>query len=133
VWHGHDRRYLNLDSAASTSALPAVAQAVHAFRAWYSSVHGGAGYKSRQATQRYELARTAALEFAERPLDGIDTAIVCRNTTEAINHLAYRLPATPASATQPTRSERASRTGQPRDERSPSIRDHRAKPEGRRR
>jgi selenocysteine lyase/cysteine desulfurase len=99
---GHDRRYLNLDSAASTSALPAVAQAVHAFLPWYSSVHRGAGYKSRQATQRYELARTAALEFAGRPLDGIDTAIVCRNTTEAINHLAYRLRLSPSETVATT-------------------------------
>ena len=88
---GRDRRYLNLDMAASTSALPAVAQRVHDFLPWYSSVHRGAGYKSRQATQAYEQARVAALGFADRPEDGDDIAIVCRNTTEAINHLAYRL------------------------------------------
>src|ERR1700736_1611228 len=28
---------------------------------------------------------------AGRPEDGHDVAIICRNTTEAINHLAYRL------------------------------------------
>jgi selenocysteine lyase/cysteine desulfurase len=92
---GQDRRYVNLDSAASTNALPAVAQRVHEFLPWYSSVHRGAGYKSRRATQRYEEARVAALDFAGRPHDGDDIAIVCRNTTEAINHLAYRLRLSP--------------------------------------
>jgi len=88
---GQERPYLNLDSAASTSALPAVAQRVHDFLPWYSSVHRGAGYKSRSATAAYEAARAAALAFAGRPADGTDLAIICRNTTEAINHLAYRL------------------------------------------
>ncbi|HUJ65065.1 MAG TPA: aminotransferase class V-fold PLP-dependent enzyme [Acidimicrobiales bacterium] len=88
---GQDRPYLNLDAAASTNALPAVARAVEEFLPWYSSVHRGAGYKSRQATAAYEGARAAALCFAGRPADGDDIAIICRNTTEAINHLAYRL------------------------------------------
>jgi selenocysteine lyase/cysteine desulfurase len=94
---GTDRRYLGLDSAASTPALPAVAARVQAFVPWYSSVHRGAGYKSQMATAAYEEARGAALAFAGRPRDGgagderDDIAILCRNTTEAINHLAYRL------------------------------------------
>jgi selenocysteine lyase/cysteine desulfurase len=88
---GRDRPYLNLDAAASTNALPAVAERVHGFLPWYSSVHRGAGYKSRAATVAYEQARAAALSFAGRAADGGDVAIICRNTTEAINHLAYRL------------------------------------------
>jgi len=88
---GVSRRYLNLDAAASTSALPAVASRVHEFLPWYSSVHRGAGYKSRASTDAYELARAAILRFAGRSADGDDIAIICRNTTEAINHLAYRL------------------------------------------
>jgi selenocysteine lyase/cysteine desulfurase len=88
---GVSRRYLNLDSAASTSALPAVASRVHDFLPWYSSVHRGAGYKSRASTDAHEHARAAILRFAGRPADGDDIAIICRNTTEAINHLAYRL------------------------------------------
>ena len=88
---GELRPYLNLDAAASTNALPAVADAVQEFLPWYSSVHRGAGYKSRQATAAYERARLAALSYAGRPEDGDDVAIICRNTTEAINHLAYRL------------------------------------------
>lgn len=88
---GQERPYLSLDAAASTSALPVVAQRVHEFLPWYSSVHRGAGYKSRQATAAYEAARAAAVEFAGRAPNGGDVAIICRNTTEAINHLAYRL------------------------------------------
>src|SRR4051812_5987788 len=56
---GVARRYLNLDAAASTSALPAVADGVVDFLPWYSSVHRGAGYKSQLATAAYEDARKA--------------------------------------------------------------------------
>jgi selenocysteine lyase/cysteine desulfurase len=87
---GVERPYLSLDAAASTAALPAVADRVTAFLPWYSSVHRGAGWKSQLATAEYEAAREAALAFAGRE-DSDDVAIMCRNTTEAINHLAYRL------------------------------------------
>ncbi len=87
---GKERPYVNLDAAASTSALPEVARAVTEFLPWYSSIHRGTGYKSQSATMAYELARTAILEFIGRQ-DGDDIAIICRNTTEAINHLAYRM------------------------------------------
>jgi selenocysteine lyase/cysteine desulfurase len=87
---GRERPYLSLDAAASTSALPAVAQRVADFLPWYSSVHRGAGWKSQVATAEYEAARDAALVFAGRSA-GDDVAVICRNTTEAINHLAYRL------------------------------------------
>ncbi|MEO8695564.1 MAG: aminotransferase class V-fold PLP-dependent enzyme [Acidimicrobiales bacterium] len=88
---GTDRPYLCLDVAASTAALPAVADRVSAFLPWYSSVHRGAGWKSQLATAEYEDARAAALAFAGRTDGDDDVAIICRNTTEAINHLAYRL------------------------------------------
>ena len=92
---GRPRRYVNLDGAASTNALPAVATRVHDFVPWYSSVHRGAGYKSRTATDAYERARAAIVRFAARAEAGQDVAIICRNTTEAINHLAYRLRLNP--------------------------------------
>ena len=90
---GTERPYLSFDAAASTSALGQVLAAVDAFVPWYSSVHRGAGYKSQLATAAYEDARAAALSFARpgrRPACD-DVAIICRNTTEALNHLAYRL------------------------------------------
>jgi selenocysteine lyase/cysteine desulfurase len=87
---GSERPYVNLDFAASTSALVSVAEAVAAFVPSYSSVHRGAGYRSRQATAAYEAARAGALAFCgDRSSD--DVAIFGRNTTEAINQLAYRL------------------------------------------
>ncbi|MBV9252912.1 MAG: aminotransferase class V-fold PLP-dependent enzyme [Actinobacteria bacterium] len=87
---GTERPYLSLDAAASTGALPAVAERVAEFLPNYSSVHRGAGWKSQQATAEYEEARAATLVFAGRE-GRDDVAIICRNTTEAINHLAYRL------------------------------------------
>jgi selenocysteine lyase/cysteine desulfurase len=92
---GIARPYLSLDAAASTNALPAVAERVAAFLPWYSSVHRGAGYKSQLSTAAYEDARAAILAFAGRA-GRDDVAIICRNTTEAINHLAYRLPLRPS-------------------------------------
>ena len=91
---GRDRTYLSLDAAASTSALPAVARRVADFLPRYSSVHRGAGWKSQLATADYEDARASALAFAgkdDRSHGGEAVAIICRNTTEAINQLAYRL------------------------------------------
>ncbi|MEA2716162.1 MAG: hypothetical protein QOI99_479 [Actinomycetota bacterium] len=87
---GLERPYLSLDAAASTSALPAVAQRVADFLPRYSSVHRGAGWKSQLATSDYEQARAATLAFAGKD-GGRDIAVIGRNTTEAINHLAYRL------------------------------------------
>src|SRR5581483_9696928 len=87
---GTERRYVSLDAAASTSAFAAVATRVAEFLPRYSSVHRGAGWKSQLATAEYEEARAAALRFAGRE-GSDDVAILCRNTTEAINHLAYRL------------------------------------------
>jgi selenocysteine lyase/cysteine desulfurase len=87
---GVERPYVGLDAAASTGALPAVADRVREFLPLYSSVHRGAGYKSQVATGAYDLARESALRFAGR--EGLDdVAIICRNTTEAINHLVHQL------------------------------------------
>lgn len=88
---GERRRYVNLDYAASAPALQRVRDAVGDLLDWYSSVHRGAGFKSQTATEAYERARLAALAFAGRDPDGDDVAVLCRNTTEAINHIAYRL------------------------------------------
>jgi selenocysteine lyase/cysteine desulfurase len=87
---GRELPYVSLDAAASTGALPGVAARVHEFLPWYSSVHRGAGWKSQLATADYEGARTAIEAFAGRG-GADDVAIICRNATEAINHLAYRL------------------------------------------
>jgi selenocysteine lyase/cysteine desulfurase len=86
--------YVNLDCAASTSPSVRVAAAVDEFLPWYSSVHRGAGVKSRRSSERYELAREALLCFV-----GADPAthdvILPRNTTEALNIAAFRMGLTP--------------------------------------
>jgi selenocysteine lyase/cysteine desulfurase len=107
---GVARPYLSLDSAASTPSLPGVADRVVEFVPWYSSVHRGAGYKSQMATAAYEEAREAALRFAGRDdragrTGRDDVAIIVRNTTEAINHLAYRLRLTPGDVIVTTVAE----------------------------
>jgi selenocysteine lyase/cysteine desulfurase len=63
-------------------------EAVNAFVPWYSSVHRGTGAKSRISTDAYEHARATIARFV-----GGDTAVLVRNTTEAINVLAAALPA----------------------------------------
>jgi selenocysteine lyase/cysteine desulfurase len=92
---GIERVAIELDQAASTQSHPIVADRVTEFLPWYSSVHRGAGFRSRRATHAYEEGRRAVLAFAGRDEDGPDLAILCRNTTEAINHLAYRLRLAP--------------------------------------
>jgi selenocysteine lyase/cysteine desulfurase len=88
---GRARRYVNLDYAASTPALPEVWSAVESFVPWYSSVHRGSGIKSQVATEAFEGTRDVVAEFVGAPA-GHDVIFV-RNTTEAINVLAAALPA----------------------------------------
>jgi selenocysteine lyase/cysteine desulfurase len=47
---GVDRPAIELDQAASTQAHPEAAARVAEFLPWYSSVHRGAGYRSRRAS-----------------------------------------------------------------------------------
>ncbi len=82
--------YLNLDNAASTPALSEVLDAVVRFMPWYSSVHRGAGQKSRHATAAYEDARDVVARFVGASMDE-HMVIFGRNTTEAINVLAARV------------------------------------------
>jgi selenocysteine lyase/cysteine desulfurase len=92
---GAERPYRDLDCAASTPAMVPVAERVAGFLPTYASVHRGAGYKSRVATAAYEDARHRILRFCGRVEGDDDVAVICRNTTEALNHLAYRFPFEP--------------------------------------
>ena len=87
---GETRRYVNLDYAASAPALERVADAVSAALGWYSSVHRGAGFKSRAATAAYEGARESIRRFVGGRPD--DAVVITRNTTDSINLLAGTLP-----------------------------------------
>ena len=86
--------YINLDNAASTPALREVLDAVQRFLPYYSSVHRGSGFKSRLSTCAYDEAHVTIARFV-----GADprtaTVIFGKNTTEAINKLAFRYPLEP--------------------------------------
>ena len=60
---GGERRYVNLDNAASTPSLACVRDAVDAFLPWYSNVHRGTGYKSRLSSWAFERARDRVDRF----------------------------------------------------------------------
>ena len=87
---GATARYVNLDYAASAPALQAVHDAVEELLGWYSSVHRGAGFKSRASTAAYEGARESIRRFVHARDD--DSVIITRNTTDSINLLAGTLP-----------------------------------------
>jgi selenocysteine lyase/cysteine desulfurase len=94
VLGGSQRRYVNLDNAASTPALKAVQRAVGDFLEYYSSVHRGTGFKSQLSTHVYEQARAIVLQFVGGD-PRTHTCIFGKNTTEAINKLARRFPFRP--------------------------------------
>ncbi len=88
---GRELPYANLDNAASTPPLVSAMRKVHAFLPWYASVHRGAGLKSRLATEVYEEARRSVAEFfGYNPETNV--VLFGKNTTEALNKLAYRWP-----------------------------------------
>ncbi|HEX8497837.1 MAG TPA: aminotransferase class V-fold PLP-dependent enzyme [Actinomycetales bacterium] len=87
---GPPQPYVNLDCAASTPPSVRVAAAVTEFLPWYSSVHRGAGAKSRRSSERFEQARDSVLRFVDA--DPVThTVVFVRNTTEALNLLEHRL------------------------------------------
>jgi selenocysteine lyase/cysteine desulfurase len=88
---GEFRRHVNLDFAASAPPLVEVLEAVNGLLPWYSSVHRGAGFKSRASTAAYERSRAEIASFFGARPD--DTLIFTRHTTEALNLLANCLPA----------------------------------------
>ena len=87
---GGSARYANLDYAASTPALRAVADQVTALLPLYSSVHRGAGYASAACTSGYEAARATLAAFTGARPD--DVVVFTRNTTDALNLLASAVP-----------------------------------------
>ena len=90
VLGGGLRRHVDLDAAATASASVAVSRAVAEFLPWYSSVHRGAGAKSRYTSERYDRARATMLRFVGAD-PATHVAVFPRNTTEALNVLAFRL------------------------------------------
>jgi cysteine desulfurase/selenocysteine lyase len=81
-------RYINFDNAASTPTLLPVQEKVNEFSKWYSNVHRGTGFKSQLSSWVFEEARSIIARFVGA--DKNSAVIFCKNTTEAINKLAWR-------------------------------------------
>ena len=66
--------YISLDNAASTPPLRDVVDAVQRFLPYYSSVHRGAGFKSRVSTAAYDDAHETLARFvgAETTTNTVD-------------------------------------------------------------
>ena len=96
--------YINLDNAASTPPLRDVAEAIERFLPYYSSVHRGSGFKSRVSTAAYDEAHEIVARFVGADTR-TNTVIFGKNTTEAINKLAFRYPLTPDSVVLSTEME----------------------------
>ncbi|MCZ7674516.1 MAG: aminotransferase class V-fold PLP-dependent enzyme [Chloroflexi bacterium] len=58
---------------------------------YYSSVHRGTGFKSRLSTAAYDRAHQIIGEFVGANLES-NTVIFGKNSTEALNKLAFRFP-----------------------------------------
>ncbi len=86
--------YINLDNAASTPPLRDTLEAIERFLPYYSSVHRGAGFKSRVSTAAYDEAHEIIGRFVGADMVS-NTVIFGKNTTDAINKLAYRYPIGP--------------------------------------
>jgi cysteine desulfurase/selenocysteine lyase len=96
--------YINLDNAASTPPLRYVAEAVERFLPYYSSVHRGSGFKSRVSTVAYDEAHDIVARFVGADTR-TNTVIFGKNTTEAINKLAFRYPLAQGSVVLSTEME----------------------------
>jgi selenocysteine lyase/cysteine desulfurase len=81
---------VNFDNAATTPPFNCVLQDILSFAPWYSSIHRGEGFKSQISSMLYENSRMEILRFVDAN-PAYNTVIYVKNTTEAINKLAYKL------------------------------------------
>ncbi len=88
---GSHRTYVNFDNAASTPALRPVLEALNEFMTWYSSVHRGTGFKSQLSTMAYDQAHEIVCRFVGAD-PATHTVVFGKNSTEALNKIARRLP-----------------------------------------
>jgi cysteine desulfurase/selenocysteine lyase len=87
---GRKARYINFDNAASTPVLRPVLHKINEFSKYYSGVHRGTGFKSMMSTEHYDNAHENILRFFGADTD-LNSAILVKNATEAINKLSYRI------------------------------------------
>ena len=81
---------INFDNAATTPPFNSVLQDILSFAPWYSSIHRGEGFKSQISSLLYENSRLEIMRFVDADPIG-NTVIYVKNTTEAINKLAFKL------------------------------------------
>ncbi|MFN2251662.1 MAG: aminotransferase class V-fold PLP-dependent enzyme [Anaerolineae bacterium] len=96
--------YVNLDNAASTPPLKDVLELVNEFMPYYSSVHRGTGFKSRLSTEAYEHSRHVVGRFVGAD-PATNTVVFGKNTSEALNKLAYRFELEPQQVVVSTQME----------------------------
>ena len=89
---GRLARYINLDNAASTPPLRDVLDAVQRFLPYYSSVHRGTRLQVPRQHRRLRRGARTPLRVSSAPIPRTNTVIFGKNTTEAINKLAFRYP-----------------------------------------
>lgn len=97
-------RFINFDNAASTPALKPVYDKLKDHLKWYSGVHRGTGHKSILSSQRFDECHEDIARFVKADPER-DTAIIVKNTTEAINKLSYRLNLSPTDVVVSTMME----------------------------
>ncbi len=90
VDNGSEVAYINFDNAATSPPFKSVLNKIMEFAPNCSSVHRGAGYKSKISSDYYERGRDIVLDFVKGD-DVHHTLIFLKNTTECINKLSYRL------------------------------------------
>jgi selenocysteine lyase/cysteine desulfurase len=101
---GRRARFVNFDNAASTPPFRAVVEAIQQFLPYYAAVHRGTGFKARISTAAYDEAHETIVRFVGAT-PATNVAIIGRNTTDAINKLAYRFPLDPDSVIVSTMME----------------------------
>jgi cysteine desulfurase/selenocysteine lyase len=84
----HGKRLVYLDSAATSQKPEVVIEAVREYyRTYNANIHRGVYLLSEEATAAYEEARRKVARFINAP--SVREVIFTRNTTEAINLVAY--------------------------------------------
>lgn len=86
-----DMQYINFDNAASTPTFLPINDAITSFMRWYSNVHRGTGFKSQLSSWAFEESRDIVADFVGADLSR-QVVIFTKNSTEALNKLARRLP-----------------------------------------
>ncbi len=105
LYDGSMAPYINFDNAASTPTLQPVLDKINELMIWYSSIHRGTGFKSQISSELYDLSREIVANFFGLSLSENHTVIFVKNTTEAINKLAFRFPFEPGDVVLVSRME----------------------------